>query len=623
MLSLRFEEAMSDPKAAATGSWGGVWRWSKNSRFYSMGTSPKTGNAEAALKELLLEKEAMRRYGFTESELERAKLSLISFLEKQLSEKDQQLSRTFIRGFTSHFLTGEDMADIEWEMDAVNYLLPGIGVKEIATAAKNYFASEDCTVFLTAPLAEAGSLPSKERVKAIFAEAGKAKIKARTSASLSGGLLDRRPSPGGIISESTDGNTGAIVLTLSNGAKAILKETANKNNEIVMFAMARGGTANAPQHESASASLASEMVAVSGLGPYSRVELVNKLTGKQAAFSFWASSFYRGFQGSSTVKDAETLFEMLYLFFTKPRFDDGAISAMLDQYRTSLAHEDDDPQNVFSRAVVTTINNNHPRFKPLELADMDKVSRQQAAAFIGRCVNPGDYSFVFTGNLNIAVMKELCASYIASIPEAPSMNTWTDPRITRPGKIERNIYKGKEDRCMVYLGWFAPGSNIFSEEKNQIAAVLSEYLDITLTNEIREKMGGVYSISADASVSTIPSGELGITVYFNCGPARAEELIAAVHDRILDIHRRPVDEDTFVKSKEALLKEYESALQRNLYIAQSYANSTALYDTPLNRLNTRPDVIRNVRPENIQALCREITAIGPVQVVLYPEEMGN
>jgi zinc protease len=296
---------------------------------------------------------------------------------------------------------------------------------------------------------------------------------------------------------------------------------------------------------------------------------------------------------------------------------------MLDQYRTSLAHQDDDPQNVFSRAVVTTINNNHPRFKPLELADMDRVSRQQAAAFVNRCVNPGDYAFVFTGNLSVEEMKELCVSYIASIPEAPSMNTWIDPQIIRPGKIERNVYKGKEDRCTVFLGWFATGSNVFSEEKNQVAAVLSEYLDITLTNEIREKLGGVYSISADSSVSTIPGGELGITVYFNCSPARVGELVSAVQDRIADIHRRPVDEDTFVKSKEALLKEYESSLQRNLYIAQSYANSTALYDTPLNRLNTRPDVIRNVRPENIQALCREITAIGPIQVVLYPEEMGN
>jgi hypothetical protein len=45
---------------------------------------------------------------------------------------------------------------------------------------------------------------------------------------------------------------------------------------------------------------------------------------------------------------------------------------------------------------------------------------------------------------------------------------------------------------MVYLGWFSPG--FFSEEKSQTAATLSEYLDIVLTEDIREKLGGVYSI---------------------------------------------------------------------------------------------------------------------------------
>jgi len=48
-----------------------------------------------------------------------------------------------------------------------------------------------------------------------------------------------------------------------------------------------------------------------------------------------------------------------------------------------------------------------------------------------------------------------------------------------------------------------------------------------------------------------------------------------------------------------------------------------LYKTPLNRLNLRPNVIKAVRPENVQALCRDMLVKGPVQIVLYPEEWGN
>ena len=623
MLSTRFEDAASDPDAAAADYWGGIWRWSAASRFYSMGTQPKTGKAEEALRELLLEKEAMRRYAFTESELERAKLRLVSYMERQLSEKNRSESRSFIRGFTNHFLYGEDMADIEWEVNAVNSFLPTISLGEIARAVKTYFAANDCNVFLLAPQAEAENLPSEQRIRAIFTETRNAPIRPRKDEAVSGELMYRVPQAGAVTGESIDAETGAYILTLSNGAKVILKQTANRNNEVVMYAMARGGTANAPQDAIVSANLLSEMINVSGLGPYSRTELVNKLAGKQVSASFWTSSYYRGFQGLSTTGDLKTLFEMLHLFFTEPRLDARAVAAMIDQYRTMLAHQDEDPQRVFSRELSRIIYNNHPLFKPLELEDMDRVSVEQARSFLAQCINPADYTFIFTGNINMDEMRSLSTVYLSSIPNASSMNTWIDPRISRPAEGRRTIYRGQDERCMVYISWFAQGPAAFDEQKNQTAAVLSEYLDILLTDEIREKLGGVYSVSAGASINVIPSGEYRLSVFFQCDPSRSGELIAAVQQRITEAARQPLNQDTFNKAQEALLMEHENSVQRNLHIAQSYANSSVLYNTPLGRLNRRPGAIKAVRPEDVRSLCRDMLVSGPVQVVLFPQDWEN
>jgi zinc protease len=619
MLSLRFEEAQSDPQSSSNGSWGGVWQWAANSRFYYMSTAPKTGSVEEALRELLLEKESMRRFGFTQSELELAKLDIISYMEKRLSEKDRTETRSFLRDFTNHFLYGEDMADIEWEVSAVNALLPGIGLKDILQTAKSYFSANDITVFLIAPQGEAENLPTTERIKTIFRETQTAKITQRRDNSLSGDLMDREPAAGVIVSEITDARTNAHIITLSNGAKVIFEETANKNNEIVMYAIAKGGTANASEKTIVSVNLLSEMITASGLGQYSRNELTGKLAGKQVSMSFWNTSYYRGFQGSSTTADIKTLFQMIHLFFTNPRLDEKAIAALLDQYKTYLAHQDEDPQTAFSRELTKIINSNHALFMPLELGDIAKVSVKDADDFLKQCINPGDYTFVFTGNLTPEIIRGLSAAYIGSIPVSQGMNNWNNPGITRPAEGRRTINKGKEERSIVYLGWFAKGAADFNEQRNQTAAVLSEYLDILLTDEIREKLGGVYSISAGSSVSTIPTGEYRISVYFVCNPSRANELITAVRDLLADMVNKGVNTDTFNKSKEALLMEHERSLQRNLHIAQSYANSSALYNTPLARLNTRPDAIKAVTSQNIQALCREIITSGPVQVVLFPE----
>jgi zinc protease len=619
MLNLRFEETATDPDAAATNSWGGTWRWATNSRFYMLGTQAKTGSAEEALRELLLEKESMRRFGFTESELQRAKTSLLSFMERQLSERDRRESRNLVRGFTSHFLYGEDMADIEWEMDAVLSLLPGITLREVSARAANYFAANDCVVFLIAPQAEAQNLPSRERIREIFRETSRARIIPRQDKSLSGDLLSVKPVPGSIVSETTDAQTGAVIITLNNGARVILKETTNRNNEIVMYAMARGGTVNAAEDTIVSVNLLSEMILVSGLGPYSRMELINKLTGKQVSVSFWASNYNRGFQGSSTTQDITTLFEMLHLFFTDPGLDERAVAAMIDQYRTTLAHQEENPGRFFSREISRLKNNNHPLFMPLEPADMDRVSVSAAFDFLSRCINPGDYTFVFSGNINPDVMRELSSMYIASIPNASSMNNWTNPGIIRPQQGRRTIYRGVDERSIVYLAWFAGGLPDFNEKRNQTAAILSEYLDIMLIDEIREKMSGVYSISSGVSVSVIPAGEYSLEVYFVCDPARAEELIAAVQERITEIFTMPLNRDTFNKAREALLKQHENSLQRNLHIAQSYANSAVLFYTPLNRLNLRPDVIQSVTMQDVQELCRQILVNGAVQLVMFPQ----
>jgi len=620
MLDMRFEETKSDPQSAANESWGSIWRWSSNTRFYSMGTEPKTGRAEDALRELLLEKESIRRFGFTESELELAKLDIVSYMEKLVSEKDRTESRKYVRNFTNHFLYGEDMADVEWEANAVNALLPGIGLKEVLQTVRNYFSANDITVFLISPQAEAENLPTVEKIKSIFKETQSATVSRKQENLLSGDLMDKAPSAGDIVSESIDSGTKAHIIVLSNGARVIFKETANKNNEIVLYAMAKGGTLNATEKTVVSVNLLSEMINVSGLGPYSRNELLGKLAGKQVSASFWNSNYYRGFQGSSTTADLKTLFQMIHLFFTQPRLDEKAITAMLDQYRTALLHQNDDPENVFSRELSKILSNNHPLFKPLEYEDIAKVSIKDADDFLKQCINPGDYTFVFTGNVNLNVIRELSAAYIGSIPVSKSMNKWNDPGLKRPAEGRRTIYKGKDDKSMVYLSWIVNGAADFSEQRNQTAMLLSEYLEIILNDEIREKLGGVYSISSGADVATIPNGRYSISVYFVCNPSRTDELINAVRDVLTGLTKQSLNQDIFNKSREALLKGHERALQRNLHIAQSYANSSVLYNVPLSRLNSRPEVIKAVTIQSVQALCKEIIVSGPVQLVLFPEK---
>jgi zinc protease len=617
MLSLRFEEAVSKPETPYVYAGAGNIRFGASSRYYIMAAQAKTGNAEAALREMLREKESISRYGFTSVELERAKGSLLSDLTQAVSEKDRQYSNSYVGQFTDHFLEEQMVPGVEWELDAAGKLLPAIGVQDISRTIRDYFAADDLSVFIMAPEAERAGLPQEDQVRRLVTEARWAQMTPPSAEALSGELIHEEPQAGLILEESEDPETGALIWELGNGARVILKETRNRNNELTLYALAKGGTTSAGEDADVSAELAAEMMEASGLGPYSRPELIKTLADKQVSISFWTSNYLRGFQGSAASGDVKTLFEMLYLSFTQPRLDPEAVEALLDQYRTNLALQDEDPETVFSNGITKTIYGNHPRFKPLETADLSRVSPEDAAAFLKTALNPGDYTFVFSGNLDPPLIRKYTETYLASIPPGQPWNNWTDPGITRPGKVEEIIYKGKEEKSLVFLGWYTPEA--YSEPAAVTAAALSEYLDIVLTEEIREALGGVYSISVNASLSPIPSGELAMAVYFACDPRRTRELIAAVEARISRTAAELPDAGIFAEAIEALKKDFESSMQKNTYIARNYANFTLITGLPLSGLEKRPELYDNVSTTGMQNLTRRLLRNGPARVILYPE----
>jgi zinc protease len=616
MLGLRFEEEAAKSETPYIWAGAGMARYGYSSRYYIMAAQAKTGSVKASLRELLLTKEALSRYGFTQEEADIAKVHLLSQVEQMVSEKDRQPSEDYVSFFTRHFLQGETVPDLEWELAAMERLLPGITLKEINKTVKGYFSDDDLTVIITAPEAEKDSLPGSEEIKIMAAEIRKAKIAPPAKGKSGGELLAQVPEPGKIVSETVDSETGAVRVILSNGAEVILKETKNKNNEISLYAQARGGTMSVLPENDVSAFLASEMLNVSGLGSYSRTELIKLLLDKQVSLSFWTQNYLRGFQGSASVKDIKTLFEMLYLSFTTPRIDPEAVKTMLDQRRSNMAFQENDPNEVFRREITRTAYGN-PRFHPLEPADLEKADIEQALAFVRTCINPADFTFVFTGNLDLPMLRSLAETYLASIPRSETFNEWADIDPQRPQNTAKEIRKGKEERSSVYMAWFKPWA--YSEEKSASVSCLSEYLEIQLNDEIREVLGGVYSISSWVSLSPIPKGELSGGASFFCDPKRAEELILAVKREFEKISGGIINPDSFGKAIEALVKGQEQSVQSNLFIAQSYANSVVIYRSPLSRLDKRPALFRALKPQDIQAAAAELLKGNHIRLILYPE----
>lgn len=618
ILDARFNDAAAKSEAPFTQAGSGSTRYGRESRFFILSAVAEPHSMEATLAALLREKETMRRYGFDAAEIDRAKAGLLSALESAAAEKDHRESASLANELGSNFLSGEPIPSPEWELATAKGLLGTIGTKEIAAAAKELLEPDDLTIVITAPESELPTLPSEQKILQLVAAAAKEKIARPTSTRVEGSLLDTIPVKGSIVSERFNTAAGTRTWELSNGARVILAPTTNRSDEVSLAAIARGGESSVSDADAVSASLAAEMAGNSGIGRFSSTELKRLLTGKRATLSLWTGDYIRGFGGSASTKDIQTLFELTYLSFLQPRFEKDAIAAYLDGVRTALARRGESPESVFSDAVTKVITGGHPRFAPLTEDRLNEVSIETAQRFLASILNAGDFTFVFAGKVDADALRPLVETYLASLPGRRAGGSWRDLGMTRPTVSSDTIVrKGVDAKALVFLGWFA--AIPYSERGAAVASALQEYLDIRLIERIREKLGGVYSISADTAHVTAPHGELSLAVSFACDPARVDELAGAVEAELRLIKNGEVDGATFTKAVEALRKGREEELQNDDFIAVSLARLDAAYELPPSALYERATLFNGLTPADLSGAVSRLMEHGRSRVTLLPE----
>ena len=92
-----------------------------------------------------MEGERVKRFGFLQSELDRTKKDLLRGIEQAYAERDKTNSSVYAGSYVSAFLEGQPSTSIQYDLDAVKRLLPGITLAEV-----NRLAGE-CVFFSASP----------------------------------------------------------------------------------------------------------------------------------------------------------------------------------------------------------------------------------------------------------------------------------------------------------------------------------------------------------------------------------------------------------------------------------------------------------------------------------------
>ena len=88
---------------------------------------------------------------------------------------------------------------------------------------------------------------------------------------------------------------------------------------------------------------------------FSSIDLGKALAGKIANANLHISGRHTSLSGGSTPKDAETMFQLAYLYFTNITKDQKAFDSMMKQFEVALKNRDLSSETAFSDSITATL----------------------------------------------------------------------------------------------------------------------------------------------------------------------------------------------------------------------------------------------------------------------------
>lgn len=621
MLNARIFEITQDPDAPflyAGGSYGGFLARSKDA--FSMFAMVKENRINDAIALLIEENRRVKKYGFTANELQRQKAELESNLQEAFQEKDKTDSRNFVDQYVSHFLNGKAFPGIENEVVLTNSFLPGITLDEINQIAFYMVKDNNLVVLITAPEKEDVSVPTKEEVLETIAAVEKTELTEYEDEDIAESLINSSLAGGTIVETSTDESFGTTTLQLNNGVKVTLKPTDFKNDEILMTSIGPGGTSVVSDEDYISASFASQIISMSGVGDFDNIALKKFLTGKNVSVRPEIGNLSQGVSGNSVKKDLETLFRLTYLYFTEARKDTTAMKTFISQMETQFRFMLENPQMVFYDTLYKLATRNDPRTIVIPtMLQIHSISLDKAYSFYkSSFAHAGDFEFVFVGNFSVDEITPLITKYLGSLP-AGGGSSWKDVSPEFPSGItEATVNKGTEPKSSVAI--LMNGDFDWTLANRLHSRLLMKTLNIRLRESMREDQGGVYGVGAHQQLSRYPKSKYNIFVSWGCGPENVDTLVNTVFAEMQFISDNGPDDENLEKARETYLRDLETNVKENEYWLNKIKDAIR-YNSELVSTKELKKLANSTTKKDLQKAAKlYFTNDHYLKVVLMPDE---
>ncbi|CAN5391351.1 insulinase family protein [soil metagenome] len=577
-----------------------------------------------AVNAVIQENERARKFGFTAPEFDRAKKSMLKNYERAYNEREKTESDSYVDEYVRNFLQDETIPGIEFEYNYHKEFLESITLPEVNEFTAKNIPSTDEKKLVVFQGPDKGDLkiPTNAELLALVTAAEKLPVSPFEEKAVASSLMEKTPIGGSILSEKKNAELGLSEFTLGNGVKVVVKPTDFKNDQIVLSGFRFGGQSLYDLKDMYNAQYTSTMISQMGVDNFSPVDLRKVLAGKTASAGPRLTNLTEGISGQSGNADIETMFQLIHLYFTKPRKDEELFRSFVTKQEAMLQNMMSDPRTVYQDSVQRILFNNNPRGPRYpKTSDFEKINiDRMLEIYKERFGNARGWTFYIVGSVDIEKLKPLLTTYLGTLPSTTNVSPSYKDLGVRPvkGVVKRSIKKGNEPKSIITIAF--TGEAPFSDNEQLKLQALIELMNIKLIETLREELSGIYGGGMSGSLSKIPYNSYAINVSLPCGPENVDKLMKATFDEIQKIKDNGPSVEDLNKVKETFEKQHQVDLKDNSYWLNRLQRTGELNLNPSDILtiNSR---MKAFTPKEIQEAAKKYFNMNNYfQAVLYPEK---
>ena len=546
--------------------------------------------------------------GVTDYELELEKENLINNYKNLVTNKESITHETYADSLVEHVMSGECFIDIDEEFNIYSTLIKNITTKDLNKRIKKIY-KENSLYFLTTSTSQ-NKINEKQLEELIKESKNSNKI---IDFSIKPVILTPLKTSLGSFTKETDGK-----YLLSNGIKVFSKKTDFDKDKIYIKLFKKEGSSSNDYTTFINSTIAPTIIEQSGVGNLKPTDIDTFMKGKNFSISSYISDYEQGFIISTDRKNLELALEYMNYLIYEPKVDKIIYENTISDLKESLNNRNNSPQIVYRDKIREIYSGKNNRKLPLSEKDLTLISPEKVLnIYKEKFSNFSEYNLIVVGSFNEEELEKNLKTYVASLPSENSKTIITPLDLKTPKNIvKEKIIKGVDKKATVTL--IFPYNFKYGYEEKTLYNSFSQILNIALIEDIREKIGGVYSISSRTSLSPNNYGEDKMVISYSCDISRVDEIEKAVLQSLENLLYKDIDKEKI----NSVVKNYE--LSYNTEMKENSFWFNYLYQkitVPNYKLATPEEYKELVTKENIWKVNRKaINLKNYISVTLIPEK---